>query len=287
MTMSAPCSTSSSASRTPSTAVGGVLLVGPPVALQRRVDGLPERPEERRCVLRGIGQDRDVGVAGAVERGTDHGDLAVHHPAGPDHVHSGRGLRARHVGVHLEGGVVVDAAVGGEHPAVAVVGELVETQVGHHRQGVTHLGDHIGDGEVEDPVGVEPPAAGGVLGLGDAEQHHAAQAELGRLGDRLGQRAPGVLDDAGHRGDRARLAQALTDEDRQHQLPRLDRRLRDEPAQCRGYAAAGAVALSGRPCAHPLALGRLRRLRDNQNEPPRISSRWPCAGRTASARTAW
>ena len=38
--------------------VGGVLLVGPPVALQRGVDGLAERAVERGGVLRGVGQDR-------------------------------------------------------------------------------------------------------------------------------------------------------------------------------------------------------------------------------------
>ena len=93
----------------------------------------------------------------------DHADLAVHHPAGADDVDAGRGLGERHLGVHLQRRVVVDRAVGVEHAAVAVVGELVEAQVGHHRQRVADLGDHVGDRDVEDAVGVERAAAAGVL----------------------------------------------------------------------------------------------------------------------------
>jgi hypothetical protein len=40
---------------------------------------------------------------------------------------------------------------------VAVVGELVETQVAHDDGRVTDLTDHVGDGPVEDPVGVDSP----------------------------------------------------------------------------------------------------------------------------------
>ena len=75
-----------------------------------------------------------------VEGRPDHADLAVHHPAGPDEVDARGGLGERHLAVDLEGAVVVDAAVGVEHAAVAVVGELVEAQVRHHRELVAHLG---------------------------------------------------------------------------------------------------------------------------------------------------
>ena len=60
--------------------VGRVLLVGRPVALQGRLDRLPERAVEGRGVLGGVGQDDDVLVPGAVQRGPDVPDLAVHHP---------------------------------------------------------------------------------------------------------------------------------------------------------------------------------------------------------------
>ena len=66
-----------------------------------------------------------------VERGPDVADLAVHHPGEPEHRRAGGGLCQRHRGVALEGGVVVDRPVVGEHAAVPVVGELVEAEVGH------------------------------------------------------------------------------------------------------------------------------------------------------------
>ena len=246
---------SSSASRTPSSGVGGVLLVGPPVPDQRGVHRLPERAVERRGVLRGVGEDRDVLGADAVERGADHPHLAVHHPAGPDHVDAGSGVRARHLGVQLEGGVVVDPAGGVEDAAVAVVGELVEAEVAHHGDRVTDLGLHVGDRDVEDAVGVERAGAGGVLGLGDAEQHHPAQTGGGRLGGGLPQRVAGVLDDAGHRRDRLRLGEALADEHRQHQLARLQGGLGDHPAQRGGTPE---PAGPDRRDVHALILSRMR-----------------------------
>ena len=39
--------------------------------------------------------------------------------------------------------VVVHAAVGGEHSAVAVRGELVQAQVAHDHGGVADLGHHV------------------------------------------------------------------------------------------------------------------------------------------------
>ena len=52
------------------------------------------------------------------------------------------------------------------------------------------------------PSGSIAPEPTASLLLGDAEEHHAAEPELGRLGGRLAQRVAGVLDDAGHRRDR-------------------------------------------------------------------------------------
>ena len=70
-------------------------------------------------------------------------DLAVHHPGQAEHVGAGAGLREPHRGIPLERRVVVDAAVGVEDPAVAVVGELVEAQVGHDDEVVA---DGVDDG---------------------------------------------------------------------------------------------------------------------------------------------
>ena len=53
-------------------------------------------------------------------------------PAGRYHVGAGLGLRDRDPPVALERGVVVHLAVVGEHAAVAVVGVLVQAEVGDH-----------------------------------------------------------------------------------------------------------------------------------------------------------
>ena len=61
-------------------------------------------------------------------------DLAVHHPARRDDVSAGTGLGHRGLGVDLERRVVVDVAALVEHAAVAVVGVLVDAEVGDQRR---------------------------------------------------------------------------------------------------------------------------------------------------------
>src|SRR6266536_2599300 len=76
--------------------VGRVLLVGAAVALQRGLDGLAERAVEGAGVLRGVGQDRYVLVAGLVQGAPDDTDLAIHHSGRADHVRPGGGLHDCH-----------------------------------------------------------------------------------------------------------------------------------------------------------------------------------------------
>ena len=74
ITMSAPSSTSSATSRIASMRVGGIHLVGAPVAeLRGGVGRLAERPVERGGVLRRVGHDRRLLVARLVERLADRG----------------------------------------------------------------------------------------------------------------------------------------------------------------------------------------------------------------------
>ena len=175
-------------------------------------------------------------VAGALEGLPDHADLAVHHPGGAEHVRTGLGLRDAHPGVDLQRRVVVHGALGGEHAAVAVVGELVQAQVGHHDEPVPHLRLHVPDGPVQDAVRVQGGAADGVARGRHAEQHDAAQAQLGGLGRGGLERVRGVLHDARHRGDRHGLGGALLDEGRQDQLGGVQARLGDEAAHRGGPA---------------------------------------------------
>ncbi len=104
-------------------------------------------------------------MAGRVQRLAYDADLAVHHSGRADHVDPGLGLGHRHLGVAEQGRVVVDAAVGGQHAAVAVRGELVQAQVAHHHGGVADLGDHVADRDVEDAVRVGAAGADLVLVL--------------------------------------------------------------------------------------------------------------------------
>ena len=190
----------------------------------------------------------------------DHTNLAVHHPARADEVDTRRSLGAGHLGVHLEGAVVVDLPVGIEYAAVPVVGELVQAQVRHHRELIAHLSHHVGDGEVEDAVRVDRTGAGGVLGGRQAEQHHPAQAGLDRLGGDLLQGVPGVLEHPRHARDLPGLGGVLSHEQRQHELARTHRALGDKAAQ-RGRTTQSArpdrgVAHSASSCSGPATSSR-------------------------------
>ena len=109
------------------------------------------------------------------------------------------GLGQRGLGVDLERGVVVDVAALVEHAAVAVVGVLVDAQVGDQHDVVAEVAAQVGQRELHDAVGVEGAAADGVLARRHAEQHDGADAERRQLGDLLAQALAGVLDDAGQR----------------------------------------------------------------------------------------
>ena len=115
-------------------------------------------------VLRRVGEDRHVVVTRRRRARTRiAADLAVHHPARRDDVGAGSGLGDGRLGVDVERGVVVDHAVLVEDAAVAVVGVLVDAQVGHQHDVVAEVGAQIAQGDLHDAVGVERPAADGVL----------------------------------------------------------------------------------------------------------------------------
>ncbi|CAK7281994.1 hypothetical protein SGPA1_12787 [Streptomyces misionensis JCM 4497] len=144
---------------------------------------------------------------------------------------AGVGLDLGHLGVPLQGGVVVDAALGVQHPAVPVVGELVQAQIGHDEEVVADLGAHIAQGDLEDAVGVGPGGALAVLLalLRHAEEHDPGDSGRHRVQRRLLQAVAGVLHDAGHGRDRHRLADALADERGQDQVGGVQARLGDHP----------------------------------------------------------
>jgi hypothetical protein len=172
-------------------------------------------------------------VSGRVERRAHRADLAVHHAGRAYHVDSRIRLRHRHLGVVQQRRVVVHVAVRTQHATVPVRGELVQAQVRHDHRGVADLGDDVPDRHVEDARRVGAAGTDLVALGGHAEEHEATDAGTNRLDRRLAQRVAGVLDHAGHRGDRLRLGEPFPHEHRQDQLGRGDPGLRDQPAHGR------------------------------------------------------
>ncbi len=149
---------------------------------------------------------------------------------------AGFGLGDRGACVDLEGGVVVDDTVVADDAAVAVVGVLVDAQVGHQHDVVAEVGAQIAQCDLHDAVGVVGAAPDRVLGLRHAEQDHGTHTEVGERGHFVAQRLTGVLDHAGQRGDRLRLVDAFADEQRGDQVGDANVMLCDQFAQGGGSA---------------------------------------------------
>ena len=209
--------------------IGGVLLIRGPVPLQLGVDRITEWSVPSGGVLGGVGQDDDVVEPTGVQSRTHRRDLAVHHAAEADDRGPRTGLRHRHLGVAGQGGVVVHHAGVGEHTAVAMVGELVQAQVGHDQRATGCGRDCGGDGPVEDAVTVARLRSGCVAVGRDAEQHDATDPGTGRTVDRVRQRRQCVLHLSGHACDVTRLRERLGHEQRLHQGGRVESVLGHEP----------------------------------------------------------
>src|SRR5699024_6531431 len=167
-------------------------------------------------VFGGVGEYGDVGVTFLVERVTDGGHLPVHHPGQSEQLGSCLGLGEGDGGVAGQGGVVVDPPGRVEHAAVAVVGELVQAQVGLHHELVAHVVVQCGGGAVEDPLGIVGGAAGGVPVVRDTEEHDPADPGVSSLLGGPAQGVHAVLLHAGHGLDGAGLGR-FGDEHGQHQ----------------------------------------------------------------------
>ena len=116
-----------------------------------------------------------------VERLADRADAAVHHVARRDDVGAGLGVADRGAGEQLEAPVVVDVAVD-DDAAVAVRRVLAEADVGEQDE-LREARPQRAQRDLDDAVLL--PRAGRlvVLHLGDAEEHHRADAARGKLLD--------------------------------------------------------------------------------------------------------
>ena len=131
-----------------------------------------------------------------------------------------------------------------DDPAVAVIGVLVDAQVGHEHDRVAELGAQVAQRDLHDAVGIGGAAADGVLLRRHAEEDHRLHAELDQVAHLGAQRIEGVLHHAGERLDRVRLADALTDEQRGDEIVDTDVHVGDQVTQRRSACADVAVARS-------------------------------------------
>ena len=226
-----------------------------------------------------------------VERGAHDADLAVHHPAGPTTSAPASACAMAISAYRTRVASLSTAPSGVEHAAVAVVGELVEAQVGHHDERVADLGARRRrTARLRMPSGSVAPLPTASRVAGHAEQHDAAEPRGRRLRDSRAQRGARVLHDAGHRRDRRRGVEPLAHEQRQHETGRVQPGLGDEPTQRR--RAPQPPRTLGREAHDQVALRRAppRRLLGRQTGSPCSSaarrSESPCsASASASAAT--
>ena len=164
-------------------------------------------------------------------------DLAVHHPARRHDVGAGVGLGQRGPRVDLEGGVVVDLAVGGEHAAVAVGRVLVDAQVGDEDERVAHLGPQVAPARAARcrrgptrPSRPRPSSAGTPNRITAGMPRSASSATSLRSDSRVCCTTPGQA------GDGLRLGDALAHEQRGDEVVDREPGLGDQATQRRGAA---------------------------------------------------
>ena len=154
----------------------------------------------------------------AVQGGADRPHLAIHHAARRHDVRAGLGLGQRDAPVQLDGGVVLHLAIRPEYPAVAVVGVLVEAEVGHQDELIAHAIAQGAQGALDDAVGVVGLRPGRILRRRDAEEDQAGDAERHETLGLDDERVDRMLGLAGHGRDRRRPVDTLADEERGDQI---------------------------------------------------------------------
>jgi hypothetical protein len=220
--------------------ISRIHLVGRAVAeLGRAIGRVAKRPVERRGVFHGVREDGEVFVRRLVEGLPNRRDAPVHHVARGDHVGTGIRVDERDAREHLERRVVVDVdhAVTPrvENAAVAVVGVLVDTNVGHHDdlgRGVFHRPN----GHRHGPFGIGPRFATRIFVLRETKENDASETGVTSLAGDPRRVRDGVLRDARHRAYRAGLVDARVKKQREHEVLRADRRLANETTERRGPA---------------------------------------------------
>ena len=141
--------------------------------------------------------------AGAVQPLANRAHHAVHHAAGRHHVGTGPRVAEGLTGDQLQRGVVVDVRASGalvHHAAMPVIGVFAKADVGDQEQ-VRRRFLGCAQRLLHDPLIAGRIAAVSVLGVGNAEQDHAPQAQFGRFLDFAIQLIGRKLIVPGHRAD--------------------------------------------------------------------------------------
>ena len=136
----------------------------------------------------------------------DGRDLAVHHPAGGDDVGAGVGLGHGGPGVELEGGVVVDLAVGRDDRRSGR-GRCTRRRTGRRcstRSSPTSA-RRSRSATCTMPSGSQAPEPSASLVAGTPKRITPGTPRSASSAHLLAERLPGVLHDAGQAGDRLRL----------------------------------------------------------------------------------
>ena len=149
---------------------------------------------------------------------------------------AGGGLGDGDPAVDLQRGVVVDRClriVGGpvEHAAVAVIGVLVDAQIGHQHHSIADLGRQIGQAQLHNSLRIEGLRADGIFGGRHSEQDHGSDAEVSQLLHLGAHAVAGVLHDARERCDRQWPVDAFADEQRGDEVADVEAGLGDEVAE--------------------------------------------------------
>ena len=180
-------------------------------------------------------------MAALVERAADARDPPVHHVARRHDVGPGARVDERHLGQDLDRRVVVDLPLAvlalAQDPAVAVVGVLVDADVGHDDEAGRCLLHRL-DGARDRTVGVEAARPARVLRLGETEEEDTANPSFVGL-FRVRRGGPHrKLRDARHRPDGAGLVEGGVEEEGPDEVARGEVRLPDEGAQGGGRSQA-------------------------------------------------
>jgi hypothetical protein len=105
----------------------------------------------------------------------------------------------RHVGIPVERRIVIYDTPLIENTAVSMIGEFIQTQIGHHDEIFTEGILQILDRNIQDAIGFTGRRATGIANFRNPKDHHTAKAQQVSLPRCVNERCSGVLNNTGQR----------------------------------------------------------------------------------------